>query len=63
MKRLREDGRDKVLLGLTSPEEVLRVTAVGLAACGGSTFSMYLVPAVAPAPDVTPAWSAPVTLL
>jgi type IV pilus assembly protein PilB len=29
MKRLREDGRDKVLLGLTSPEEVLRVTASG----------------------------------
>ena len=29
MKRLREDGRDKVLLGLTSPEEVLRVTAAG----------------------------------
>jgi type IV pilus assembly protein PilB len=27
MKRLREDGREKVLLGLTSPEEVLRVTA------------------------------------
>jgi type IV pilus assembly protein PilB len=29
MKRLREDGREKVLLGLTSPEEVLRVTASG----------------------------------
>jgi type IV pilus assembly protein PilB len=29
MKRLREDGQDKVLLGLTSPEEVLRVTASG----------------------------------
>ncbi|WP_051222250.1 GspE/PulE family protein [Conexibacter woesei] len=29
MKRLREDGCDKVLLGLTSPEEVLRVTAAG----------------------------------
>jgi type IV pilus assembly protein PilB len=27
MKRLREDGQAKVLLGLTSPEEVLRVTA------------------------------------
>jgi type IV pilus assembly protein PilB len=27
MKRLREDGLDKVRLGLTSPEEVLRVTA------------------------------------
>jgi type IV pilus assembly protein PilB len=29
MKRLREDGLDKVRLGLTSPEEVLRVTAAG----------------------------------
>jgi type IV pilus assembly protein PilB len=29
MKRLREDGQEKVLLGLTSPEEVLRVTAAG----------------------------------
>ena len=29
MKRLREDGQQKVLLGLTSPEEVLRVTAAG----------------------------------
>ncbi|HET6507705.1 MAG TPA: ATPase, T2SS/T4P/T4SS family [Baekduia sp.] len=29
MKRLREDGQRKVLLGLTSPEEVLRVTAAG----------------------------------
>jgi type IV pilus assembly protein PilB len=29
MVRLREDGQRKVLLGLTSPEEVLRVTAAG----------------------------------
>ncbi|WCB95577.1 Type II secretion system protein E [Baekduia alba] len=29
MKRLREDGLDKVRLGQTSPEEVLRVTASG----------------------------------
>jgi type IV pilus assembly protein PilB len=29
MRRLREDGLDKVRLGLTSPEEVLRVTAAG----------------------------------
>ena len=29
MKRLREDGQEKVLLGLTSPEEVLRVTTSG----------------------------------
>jgi type IV pilus assembly protein PilB len=29
MKRLREDGLDKILLGQTSPEEVLRVTASG----------------------------------
>jgi type IV pilus assembly protein PilB len=29
MKRLREDGLDKIRLGLTSPEEVLRVTASG----------------------------------
>jgi type IV pilus assembly protein PilB len=29
MKRLREDGLDKIRLGLTSPEEVLRVTAAG----------------------------------
>ncbi|WP_187369003.1 GspE/PulE family protein [Baekduia soli] len=29
MKRLREDGLDKILLGQTSPEEVLRVTAAG----------------------------------
>jgi type IV pilus assembly protein PilB len=28
-KRLREDGLEKVRLGLTSPEEVLRVTAAG----------------------------------
>ena len=29
MRRLREDGLEKVRLGLTSPEEVLRVTASG----------------------------------
>jgi type IV pilus assembly protein PilB len=29
MKRLREDGLEKVRLGLTSPEEVVRVTAAG----------------------------------
>jgi type IV pilus assembly protein PilB len=29
MKRLREDGLEKIRLGLTSPEEVLRVTAAG----------------------------------
>ena len=29
MKRLREDGLEKIKLGLTSPEEVLRVTAAG----------------------------------
>jgi type IV pilus assembly protein PilB len=29
MKRLREDGLEKIRLGLTSPEEVLRVTATG----------------------------------
>jgi type IV pilus assembly protein PilB len=29
MRRLREDGQEKVLLGLTSPEEVLRVTTSG----------------------------------
>ncbi|MEI2703458.1 MAG: GspE/PulE family protein [Baekduia sp.] len=29
MKRLREDGLDKIRYGLTSPEEVLRVTASG----------------------------------
>ena len=29
MKRLREDGLDKIRLGQTSPEEVLRVTASG----------------------------------
>jgi type IV pilus assembly protein PilB len=29
MKRLREDGIEKIRLGLTSPEEVLRVTATG----------------------------------
>jgi type IV pilus assembly protein PilB len=29
MVRLREDGLRKIRLGLTSPEEVLRVTAAG----------------------------------
>jgi type IV pilus assembly protein PilB len=29
MRRLREDGLEKIRLGLTSPEEVLRVTAAG----------------------------------
>jgi len=29
MRRLREDGLEKVRLGLTSPEEILRVTAAG----------------------------------